>query len=49
MTKVYILIESCCNHYYNAFKTYDEAVHSQFESVEEMENEGYHIVEKTFT
>jgi hypothetical protein len=47
MTKAYILIESCCNHFNGLFKTYDEAVHSQFQSVEEMENEGFYILEKS--
>ena len=48
MTKAYILIEYCCNHFNGIFKTYDEAVHSMFESVEEMEAAGYDILEKSF-
>lgn len=44
--KVYILVEYCCNHFDGVFKTYDEAVKSRFNSVEEMLDAGFDVLEK---
>lgn len=44
--KAYVLVEYCCMHYAGVYSSYEAALKSRFETVEQMEAEGYDILER---